>query len=317
MSEWKHPIRVVARRTGLSPHVIRAWERRYEAITPQRTDTNRRLYSDEDVVRLRVMRRAIELGRSIGQVAHLSTQELEALVDTDDALAVPAAPSSRQREDGLSMRDVRDACVAAIQNLDADRLDDVLVRASVTFTQSEVLQQILLPLMRYVGDQWRDGKLRIVHEHFATVMIRNFMAAITRSNGAHRYAPTIVVTTPGGQSHELGALAAAATAKTVGWKVVYLGPDLPVEDIAAAVAHHKARSLALSIIYPTGDPTVHRDLRRLQSLMPGGVRIFVGGRAAASYADTIREIGASEINDLFVFASRLAEFDGPDESGEN
>lgn len=120
MTEW-HPIRVAARRTGLSPHVIRAWEKRYGAVTPHRTETNRRVYSQEDVQRLSLLRRSTLLGRSIGQIAKLSTEELRRLVAEDEA-AQRAAISGQSLETapttGHSAR-VLNACLEAAKELDA------------------------------------------------------------------------------------------------------------------------------------------------------------------------------------------------------
>ena len=99
-TEPKHPIQVVARRTGLTADLLRVWEKRYEAVSPGRSATSRRLYSDADVHRLLLLRRATLGGRRIGQVAGLSTEELEVLVATDEAAAAaaPRVPgSSRAR----------------------------------------------------------------------------------------------------------------------------------------------------------------------------------------------------------------------------
>ena len=76
----RHPIRVVARRTGLTPAVLRAWEKRYGVVDPTRTEGGQRLYSDEDVRRLSLLRQAVEEGRSISQVVELTTEELQGLV---------------------------------------------------------------------------------------------------------------------------------------------------------------------------------------------------------------------------------------------
>ena len=98
MTDW-HPIRVVAKRTGLSPHVIRAWEKRYEAVRPTRTPTGRRVYSNEDLERLMLLRQATLLGRSIGQIAKVPTEELRAIVEEDEAAVAEendASPPVRQ-----------------------------------------------------------------------------------------------------------------------------------------------------------------------------------------------------------------------------
>src|SRR3954468_24399462 len=100
-SSHRHPIGVVARRTGLKPDLIRAWERRYGAVEPGRTDTRRRFYSDEDVERLLLLRRVVSTGRGISQVAGLSTEELEALLEAEPAPAAytPPSPAAPEKVD--------------------------------------------------------------------------------------------------------------------------------------------------------------------------------------------------------------------------
>jgi methanogenic corrinoid protein MtbC1 len=107
-----------------------------------------------------------------------------------------------------------------------------------------------------------------------------------------------VVATPTGQIHEFGALLVAATATTEGWRVTYLGADLPAEDIAEAAVRTRARAVALSIVYPTGDPAVSDELRRLRNALPKGITLLVGGAAASAYGSWLDEIGAIRLNSL-------------------
>ena len=123
MTEW-HPIRVVARRTGLTPHVIRAWEKRYGAVTPHRTETNRRLYSQEDVERLTLLRRSTLLGRSIGQIAKMSTEELRRLVGEDET-AQRARRSCGRRRGRTDNRTWRAHLERVLAGREGSRLDPI------------------------------------------------------------------------------------------------------------------------------------------------------------------------------------------------
>jgi methanogenic corrinoid protein MtbC1 len=98
--------------------------------------------------------------------------------------------------------------------------------------------------------------------------------------------------------HEIGAMMVAATATSEGWRVVYLGADLPIEEIAAAVLHSNARALALSIVYPVDDTRLHDELRRLSNLLPPHVTVLAGGRAIEQYANVLQEIGAVAVHSL-------------------
>jgi methanogenic corrinoid protein MtbC1 len=111
-------------------------------------------------------------------------------------------------------------------------------------------------------------------------------------------APRVVVATPSGQIHELGALLGAASAATEGWPVTYLGPDLPAEDIAECAARTRARAVALSVVYPTGDPAVGDELRRVRSALPKRTALLVGGAAAPAYSAVLTAIGAAPLDGL-------------------
>jgi methylmalonyl-CoA mutase cobalamin-binding subunit len=108
----------------------------------------------------------------------------------------------------------------------------------------------------------------------------------------------MVVSTPAGQWHELGALVATATAAAQGWRVTYLGPNLPADDIAAAATQTGAKIVALSIVYPGDDPNVGHELRKLRRFLGANVALLVGGRAAGNYQRVIEEVGAIRVNDI-------------------
>ena len=114
-----------------------------------------------------------------------------------------------------------------------------------------------------------------------------------------------MVTTPAGQVHELGALTAAATAATLGWQPVYLGCNMPAEEIVYAVQANGARALALSITYPSDDPRLPDELRRLRRHLPKETAIVVGGRACSGYREVLREIAAVPGTDLETLCSAL------------
>ena len=116
----------------------------------------------------------------------------------------------------------------------------------------------------------------------------------------------MVITTPAGQLHELGALLAAATASYEGWNVTYLGPNLAAEEIAAAVIQNQARALGLSIVYPMGDPRLVQELIKMKRCLPGSIWLLAGGRATDSYHDVLESIGARVFKSITDFRSNLA-----------
>lgn len=299
MSELSHTIRVVSKRTGLSPHVIRIWERRHGAVTPTRTVTNRRLYSEAAVDRLVLLRRATEAGHSISQIARLGTEQLRQMVD-----AIPAEPLSSHRT--LPVVDANTdfvvECLDAIRRLDTQALEEHLRLASIELGSHGLLQRLAAPLAQRIGDLWQSGEITAAHEHFASAVLRIFLGNLSRPFSLPATAPTVVVATPSGQLHELGAVLVAAAASAHGWRVTYLGVSLPAAEIAGAAIKNRAKAVALSLVYPNDDPNIAAELEALRRFLPGSVKVVVGGRATRAYAGAIERSGsirAGSIEDIY------------------
>lgn len=286
----------VSKRTGLSPHVIRVWERRYRAVQPMRSDGNRRVYSEEDIARLILFRQLTEAGHRISDLARYSTAELETL----QARNVQAAP------DESDQKPVREA-ILAVKNLDRAALEESLRRGAVAFGAHGLLERVVAPLTERIGELWRRGELTAAHEHFASAAIRQFLGSPERAFVPGANAPDLIVTTPAGQIHELGAVIVAAAAADLGWHVTYLGPSLPPEEIAAAAAQNRSRAVALSIVYPEDDSRLPGELLKLRALLPAGTALLAGGRAAPAYSSSLSQIGAVQPASLAEFCSKLDE----------
>ena len=273
----RYPLRAVIRRTGLSADVIRAWERRYGAVAPSRSDGGQRLYSEEDVVRLLLLRNATAQGHSIGEIATLDISALEAL-------------STRRGPDTAVGEDRSDAVIAAAvtatEELDQVALESTLKRAVMSLGATRFVDTIVSDLLRQVGDRWHAGTLSPSHEHLASHTVRRVLGWVADAYEPTAGAPTILVATPAGELHELGAMAAAAAAAEEGWRVVYLGPNLPAADVAAATAQVGAELVALSVVYANGEATAS-EIRETARALPGGTRLIIGGSAGRVAADRL------------------------------
>jgi len=308
MAESNHSIKVVSLRTGLTAHVIRIWERRYEAVQPERTRTNRRLYSDAQIQRLGLLRDLTLAGHSIGHVAKLPIQVLRDLAaksignlaSAPRAVTAPAAKMS-----------FLDECVAAVKRLDGPALENTLKHASMELGTLGLLQRVVAPLAQALGELWRDGSLTAAHEHFASAVLRVFLGNMANPFGGTENAPVILITTPVGQICELGALLAGAAAANLGWRVTYLGASLPAAEIAGAARQSRAQAVALSLVYPEDDSRLEGELLRLRELLPPEITLLVGGRAMPAYRDALDKVGARQMNDLAHFCSTLDELRKP------
>ncbi len=290
---YKYPIKVVSQMTGLSAFVIRAWEKRYDAVIPSRTDTNRRLYSEEDIKKLRLLNEAVQKGHNIGGIANLSVNDLKSILK-QERNAGRELVSEEIISDFDSLLDV---CLEAVKAYDAKKLETILLKASSKLSQPQLIENLIVPLVYKLGELWHEGEIRVANEHLATAVIRSFLANIMEQNNPEENAPIIISATPLGQNHELGAMIVGVTAAPLGWKVIYLGPNLPVEEISAVADSLEAKVVALSIVYPGDDQQLKMDLMKLKKILPEDVSIMIGGRAAGGYLDIIDEIGATYCKD--------------------
>lgn len=291
-----HPIRVVCARTGLSAHAIRAWERRYQALTPERSGTNRRLYSDAEIEKLKLLRQLIGEGYSIGEIARIDVEGLRRLAEkgTEAADAGQALPPDEDRWEAAPLPEAEGTlrqCLETMTNLDPAGLEQSLLRGQAQMSRRMLIEQVVAPLVRQIGERWGAGRLRVAHEHAASAVLRTFLGGMLGNEPWPR-APILVMTTPANQLHELGALMVGALAVGEGWRILYLGPNLPAEEVAAVATMRPVRAVGLSIIYPADDARLPGELVRLRRLLPPNVALLAGGHAAPSYRQALEEAGA-------------------------
>lgn len=258
--ETTYSMGAVSRLTGLSPHVLRAWERRYEAVRPVRTAGGTRRYREADVARLHLLRAAVEAGHPIGEIVNLSDRELK------------RRASSGQGEPTPPIQPV----VEALDRLDWEEVDRVLSLQLAALGPRRFVRAVAAPLLREIGDRWEKKDLCVAAEHLASVIVRTLVGGALRPVAASLPAPPIVFTTLSGEPHEFGTLMAAVTAAGVGGNAVYLGPNLPVQEIAHAAQMLRARAVAIgvsSLSKREGD----RALQALRCALSSQVEIWVGG----------------------------------------
>lgn len=301
----KHPIQIVARRTGLSPDVIRAWERRYAVVNPTRSATGRRLYSDRDIDRLTLLRRATSGGRRIGDVADLSHDALSELVSADESAVAQAAGTPPSRPTTGSVMEHFEECLEAVHLMKPAKLKLALVKARDTLGIPFLLEDLLGPLFQYIGDECRSGHIRLSQEQMATVLVRSYLCTLIPARSDATGNLKIVVTTPRGQHHDLGALDLAVSATFVGWETIYLGVEMPADEIAFAVVQSEARAVALALDRPAGDPHLPNELRKLRQALRDGTTVLAAGATAESYEEALRAIKATRVRTLGEFRREL------------
>ncbi len=263
-----HPIRVVARRTGLNPELIRAWERRYRAVVPVRGQDNQRLYSDADVRRLALLRQAVEAGRKIGRVATLDDDTLADLVE-GDALASaraglpPADPGQTVDPESL----LAAACI----------YDDRALLAALTATKTQLgpsaTVRILGPLLARAAEARRGGRIGAAEEeHLRSVLRVHLAADLARALEVSATGPLVLVAAAGPHPDELASLTAAAAAAAAGWQTAVLSEPLPHSELTASARASGAAAVVLGFGSAAIDAGQERSVlqlrRRLGPLVP-------------------------------------------------
>jgi DNA-binding transcriptional MerR regulator len=303
-ADAKYQIGAVARVTGLSTHTLRVWERRYGVVTPARTPGGSRVYSDADVTRLRLLKKLTDEGHSIGRIAHLSDKDLRAMIEdvgrgADEMSGTSPDAAMAHDMAGTTRRKFREALDA----LDITAAERVLLYAAGFLEPRALLLDVVVPILAEVGQRWARGELRIAHEHAASALLRNLLGTLMRTQPPQSGAATAVATTLSGELHELGALMASLMAVMHGWKVVYLGPNLPAGEILHVLEQSDAAVLLLSMV-DDRNHEAERELGQLMRGLPAGIDVIVGGRSAHRYADLLGE-RATVAGDLLALESLL------------
>jgi DNA-binding transcriptional MerR regulator len=285
--------------TGLSVDTLRAWERRYKVVNPERS-AHGRLYEEADVQRFLRLRNLVGKGFAIGGVASLGDPELEELLNLPHQVAA-AEPSHTGTRTGL------DAILSAVEAFDSARVNDELGRLAALLTPAEFVYQVAMPLMHTVGDRWHAGTLQAAQEHLVTESMRNLLGTMARLNRPGEGQPKLLATTPAGELHEIGVLAGAVLAGTRGYQVACLGPNLPASEILFAVERFAPRILLMGLITPDPLPAALETVRKVAALMPAGTELWLGGTGALVALDEIHRPDAIFLDDLQTMERLLVE----------
>ena len=301
-------IGAVARRTGVAVTTLRAWEARYGLLEPQRTEGGHRLYGEADVDRVLAVLRLTAQGWAVSAAARAVTtgREPERLRLVGTAAAAAGAPDAAGAAGAAgpagamgAAAQARAALAAAITVYDAEAatatLDTALARLGVPRT----LEDVVMPVLRDLGEGWREDPALIAAEHFATNVLRPRLHRLLA--GAHRAsAPTCLAAAPEGEDHELGVLAAAAVAADAGFRVTYLGgrtPGAALERSAATLRPDVVLVGAVGVDPARGFCADPPDL--------GGAALVVGGPGFAALDADALPTGARRAGDLGALAREL------------
>jgi len=266
-----YPISAVAKLTGIPLDTLRAWERRYRTVIPKRA-ARRRLYSEEQIQKLMLLRRAVEQGHSIGQVAGLGDRQLRELLERSSSIAAgesaSKAPDSNQ---------ILSPVLRALDRFDYAVTDREINRlAAAMGSPRNFVHQVALPLMRRIGELWHEGKYSIAQEHLLTNLLSALLASLVRTYAPSNPPARVLLATPRNERHAFPTLAAAMLTVAGGLGAIYLGTDLPAADIVLAARKSEADIILLSLS-STPSAEILDDLSYIARKVPRSSALWLGG----------------------------------------
>lgn len=271
-----YQIKMVSDMLGIPKNTLIAWERRYAIVDPERTEGGYRVYSDDDLARLRQVQALLDQGYKVGEACKIVLDgNVHALPPVEPRLVRATAGADRS-----ALAALKDELKQRLLAFDRDGADQVIARlVIVPFEQT--IDEVYFPLLREIGQAWELGQVTVVQEHYATAFCREKLLVMLHSvqSGAVG-APEITCATPPGEHHELGLLGLALRLAIRGFRVVYLGVNVPTGDLIDHVNRRMPAALCLSVIHTRPRGELLDYARQLRERIDPKVRLAIGGRAA-------------------------------------
>lgn len=271
----KYSIKAVCTQTGVMAVTLRAWERRYNLLTPHRTTSNYRLYSERDIAILRWLKSRVDTGISISSAA-AELAEMRTTGHWPEAVAVTETPVAvRAPNPPLKYAE---RLYNAIIIPDEEAANAVLAEAHSVFSLSTVCLDVMTPCLIMIGDAWHRGEIRISTEHLASGYLRGRLVTLLQSFPSRRTAPRIIMACPPSERHEIGHLMLATLLRRDGYRVDYLGTGIPTEDLTDYIRDEKPAA----VCFTASSEEAARELKGLYNSITGGSRTPIhfgyGGR---------------------------------------
>ena len=298
----RHLIQVVNRRTGLSSDVIRVWEKRYNAVVSHRNETNRRLYSDKDIDKLTLLRRAIQAGRRIGDIAALSYDDLFELVMGDES---DASVGYKRPSTGTIM-ELFDESVSCIKELNSWKLDNVLSNAVAILNTNDFLIEFIKPLENYINDECSRGNIRYAQEKMAKLCIRTCLNNLyLKLRSSKEDCPRLVIASLLSEHESLDTIMHLIVAQNVGWDITYIGNGVPHDEITFTASEVRAQLVVLAINNPRDVARKIYEIKHIRKNASKTEDIILVGSQCNEFKQLTNDFNINICNDLTGFRLSL------------
>lgn len=274
-----YPISAVAELTGINPITLRAWERRYDLVKPNRSDSGRRLYSLADVQKIKAVKQYLDQGLPIRRAIAILEKDLE--------LPAEIASASDVWQKYLQMLET------AIKKFDEQALDEAYHEITSLHPIDMVTQNLILPLLEKLGDQWDTEEGRVAEEHFFSTYLRNKIGARFHNQSRLNNGKKVIIGGLPGDFHEFGLLLFALALLNRGMCVLVLGPNLPLSELLHVEKITQPAAIVLAGTYEADINPLIAKLRVFSTKVD--VPVFIGGSIASKYEDTLKTSGVHPI----------------------
>jgi len=272
------PIGTVSEITGVNAVTLRAWERRYGLIQPERTPKGHRLYSQTDVDKIQQIVEELGKGIAISRVAE----------------ALHTLPSLENSEADVWER-YRTRMIDAVSQFDESVLDEVYNEAMSLYPVDIVTRQLLTPLLKHLGERWQSTQGSVAEEHFFSVFMRNKLGARFHHRNMRNTGPCLIAACLPGEHHEFGLLLFALAAHARGYRLILLGANMPLAELPHVIQRTRSDGIVLSGSIEMDTASFRAEMQNLVEV--SSIPVFVGGRVAEKYRDLIDAAGATPLQE--------------------
>ena len=302
------PIRELVQRTGVNASTLRAWENRHGLLNPVRTESGHRLYSQNDVQRVRRVQELL--------VQDLSLNEIAPLLDAafEYATKHPAEPTPLVIENSLAAtlspawQGYLTETLSALESFSTDRLDSLYNESCAVYPIDIVTERLMIPVLEQLGLRWDKRPSGIAEEHFFSAWLRNKLGARLHHAAGLAHGRQLILSCLPGEHHEISLLLVALGVLQQGYRVVYLGADMPIEQILPVCRQTHAAGIILAGRGLVESAQIEANLNEISQLVvSAGVPVFVGGRFSVLVQRELEQIGAQPLGENFALGLRLIE----------
>lgn len=271
-----YTIKTVVQETGIPPATLRAWERRYGVLSPARSQGGYRLYAERDIAILRWLKRQLDAGVSISRaVALLEMRHEEGREGPRPRGPEPELPAAGARSPAMLTQELTDALLAFQEN----RAESLLGEALALYAVEEVAGEVIAEALIEIGERWHRGEASVVQEHFATALLHRRLSAIFQAYGQPAAGPLAITGAAPFEWHDVGILLVSMALRRHGWRVIYLGQNVPADHLVQEVRHLRPQLVCVSAATPEGTQDLARLHEAISQLPPPRPRLIFGGRA--------------------------------------